>query len=124
MSAPLHTGPNPNGCVPNEGSTSEVVNGHKSWDPRASPLIIRSAAAASFVGAKFSGRLRLLNDFPRRRVEPVRTPSHAPPRIGFSGGSRDKAYVSWDGEASVERCRPVSQLLASVGSVFRAWLPE
>ena len=24
----LHTSPNPNGCVPNEGSTSEVVNGH------------------------------------------------------------------------------------------------
>eukprot|EP00959_Pyramimonas_sp_CCMP1952_P099115 2072006-Pyramimonas_sp.AAC.1 len=29
MSAPLHTGPNPNGCVPNEGSTSEVANRHE-----------------------------------------------------------------------------------------------
>eukprot|EP00959_Pyramimonas_sp_CCMP1952_P405412 8496865-Pyramimonas_sp.AAC.1 len=29
ISAPLHIGPNPDGCVPNEGTTSEVVNGHE-----------------------------------------------------------------------------------------------
>eukprot|EP00976_Prorocentrum_cordatum_P113922 1195774-Prorocentrum_minimum.AAC.5 len=27
-SVPLQAGPNPDGLVPNEGSTSEVVNGH------------------------------------------------------------------------------------------------
>eukprot|EP00976_Prorocentrum_cordatum_P112505 1195541-Prorocentrum_minimum.AAC.8 len=75
MYFPLQASPNPDGLVPNEGSTSEVVNGHGGWGPRASPLSIRCTTHLedtpgilhSKSGSEAHGRLHLTDTSPSRR---------------------------------------------------------